>query len=159
MGDQALVSDRAPNDATSSDEATTAPAAANESRMKVRWYEPLVYVAILVVWFGVTVGAGHAASSASLSGEVATTQAEADKYNADAASAAQGAVVVMALIAMAFVANRVGYRGLDAFMLLVPILGAVIFFKLLWRLACLHRRYWTPRPPGPAFLPTWLRKA
>lgn len=112
----------------------------------LRWYEPLVYIAILAVWMTVTIGVGTVVANASLEGKVATTQAEADQYNADANGSGRGATIVVALIAMAFIAQKVGYRGRDAFMLLIPIWGFLITFKLLWRLACLNRHYWAPAP-------------
>ena len=54
--------------------------------------------------------------------------------------------VVVSLVAIAFIAPRVGYRVRDTFMLLIPIWGLLILFKLLWRLACSRRHYWEPAP-------------
>jgi hypothetical protein len=112
----------------------------------MRWYEPLVYIGILVAWLGITFGIGTAVGEAVLHDKVAYTQEQADRYNAEASGRARGVALVVALVAMAIIAPQVGYRGRDAFMVLIPIWGVVIVIKLLWRLACLNRRYWAPAP-------------
>jgi hypothetical protein len=111
-----------------------------------RWHEPVVYLAFLLLWFAVLFTVGTTVGNAALDNKVAATQEQADQYNADATRTAQAAAVVVALVAMAFIAPRVGYRVRDTFMLLIPIWGLVIVLKLLWRLACLPRRYWAPAP-------------
>jgi hypothetical protein len=116
------------------------------------WYEPLIYVAILAVWFTMTIGVATVTTNIALNGHVPKgnerplTLHEKAKYVDESRSQGQVAGIIVALVAMAAVAMAVGYRLRDAFMLLIPIWGLLIMFKLLWRLACLKRRYWAPAP-------------
>jgi hypothetical protein len=112
----------------------------------IRWYEPLVYIVILAAWLAVTLGTNIAVADSSLDGKVAYTQQEADRINAEASGQGRGAALVVALLAIAVIGSKVGYRGRDAFMLLIPIWGVLIVLKLLWRLACLKRSYWAAAP-------------
>ena len=121
---------------------------ANDQRANLRWYEPLLYVVILLLWIGVTAGVATVVNDHALDGKVAVTQEQADQYRSDAQNQAAIAAAVTALVAMAFIAPRVGYRIRDTFMLLIPIWGLVILLKLLWRLACSSRHYWAAAPGG-----------
>ena len=54
--------------------------------------------------------------------------------------------LLLNVVAVIVVAPHVGYRRVDAFMLLIPVWSLFIVAKLTWRLACLPRRYWAPAP-------------
>jgi len=77
-----------------------------------------------------------------------TSQIDYDAAVASAQSTAQGAAVIAALIVLAVIASRVGYRKRDAFMALIPFYGIVFLFRTLWRCANLSAPYWTPRAPA-----------
>ena len=62
---------------------------ANDQRANLRWYEPLLYVAILLLWFAVTAGVATVVNDHTLDGKVAVTQEQADQYNSDAQNQAQ----------------------------------------------------------------------
>lgn len=97
---------------------------------------------LLAVWFGGVIGVHVAVSNSVVHGQVASTQADADRINADAASESGGAAALVGFVALAVVATRTAYRIRDAFWLAVPGAGLYILVKLLWRLACSRRHYW-----------------
>ena len=125
---------------------TTGPTAPTAPVGPVQWFEPLLYVVLLVVWFGTIFGVASGVAHASLDGKVAYTQEQHDQYAAEASASAQAAGVIVALIGLAVIASKTGYRARDTFIQLIPVVGWVIALKLLWRLACIHRRYWSPAP-------------
>jgi hypothetical protein len=66
-----------------------------------------------------------------------------------------GATAALAgwIAAFAWMSTRVGYRWFDAFLLFVPILGAVYGLRTLWRAASLPHAYWLqPSAPSPGRL-------
>lgn len=120
---------------------------------RVRWYEPVFFILLLAIWFGGLIAVHVAVSNSVVHGQVASTQAEADRINADANSESTGAAALVGLVALAVVATRTGYRIRDALWLAIPIAGVYMLVKLLWRFACTRRHYWGVKPnlgPGMA---------
>ncbi len=126
-------------DEVSDDVAQPRPAALS----RMRWWEPLLFIAFYVLWVAIVIGVVFAVSSAVIGDQIALTQAQADVINADALVKAQLAAVVVSLVLGAVVASRVGYRPHDTFLLLIPIVSTYFMIKWVWRTACLDRRYWS----------------
>jgi len=62
---------------------------------------------------------------------------------------------VFVLIYFAFLARRVDYRWFDTFWLLVPVIGAIVAIKIVWRNAKLPYRNWSPRREVLEAEPVW----
>lgn len=75
--------------------------------------------------------------------------ATVNKYTAaidEALSGVRGVTFLLALVAVAVIAPRVGYRARDFLMLLIPVWNAIFICVLLWRVTNLPHVAWALRP-------------
>jgi hypothetical protein len=56
-----------------------------------------------------------------------------------------GITLVILLVAVAFLAPKVGYRWFDCLLVLIPIYGFVLLFRIAYRTVYLPNRDWSER--------------
>ncbi|MDP9335411.1 MAG: DUF2510 domain-containing protein [Actinomycetota bacterium] len=80
-----------------------------------------------------------------------STFADYDQARQSAGRGGAGIVVLVMLVIFGFVCKKIGYRGHDTFLQLIPIAGIYFMVKFMWRWASLPDEvYWTVAPSGNA---------